>query len=131
MLRMFFWAGILMLTLALAPDFGVLGPAADRGRDKAGVQDLFYIVSETASDMGGICGRRPEVCERFDRIWTQFRNRAVRLTGAAHDWLIGQEFAGNAPPAAGPQAPERAGPPPERNGGDAWHLAETPPEDRQ
>lgn len=127
---MFFWAGILMLALALAPDFGVLGPATERGREKAGIQDVFYIVSETVSDMGEICGRRPRVCEKIDRIWEQFCNRAVYVTGAAHDWLLDRDFTEKIP--ADADTPSRGRPvPPEREpDGDDMYLAETAPDHR-
>jgi hypothetical protein len=128
LLRTLFWAFALMLALALAPDFGVLGPASERGREKAGVQDLFYIVSETASDLGEICTRRPDVCERMARIIEQFRNRAVHLAGDAEEWLVGQQDGDTAPSRA--DRPRRREPSPkaERAGDGRWHLAETPPE---
>lgn len=131
LLRMSFWVALLMLALALAPDFGMLGPAAERGRERAGIQDVFYIVSATASDLSEICERRPDVCKRMDRIWAQFCNRAVRLTGAAHDWLVGQDFARQPPVERTAPASEPANPPREDTGGKALHLAETPPENRQ
>jgi len=128
LLRSVFWLGLILLGLALAPDFGILGPAADRDREKAGFEDLFYVVTETISDLGEICDRRPEVCEKMDRIAEQVYNRAVLITGAAHDWLIGSddpneardraELQGRDGTETGPNQPRR---PP-------YRVAETPRE---
>lgn len=128
LLRNVFWLGLIMLGLALSPDFGVLGPAADRGRERAGFEDLFYVISATISDLGEICDRRPEVCEKLDRIGDQVYNRAVRITGAAHDWLIGSDDESRAPVHA--EAPDRDETEPASNHArrDALRVAETPHE---
>lgn len=126
LLRSLFWAGVFMLVLALAPDFGLLGPAADNGRQKAGLEDLFYVISATVSDLGGICGRRPEVCEKVDRIGEQFRNRAVRITGAAHEWLTDSERNRVVPVQAGTRPVSAPEPPPGRAAGVSYRLAKTP-----
>lgn len=131
LLRNLFWVGVLMLTLAVAPDIGFLGPAAERGRERAGLEDVFFIVSATVSDMGEICDRRPEVCDKLDLISHQFRNRAVRITEAAHDWLTDGGDGEDPPVYARMRSRNELRPPPGRQAGDGWYLAETPPEQRE
>ncbi len=61
---------------------------ADHTRDNPGFGEVVRMIDQTRQDFGGLCDRKPEVCETGLKVGTHLRDRALTLTKAVETWLV-------------------------------------------
>ncbi len=54
-----------------------------------GIGELMHAVDQTWRDIGGLCERKPDVCDMGGRLGGQIRDRALTWTAAFAHWLEG------------------------------------------
>ncbi|SON54864.1 hypothetical protein HDIA_1323 [Hartmannibacter diazotrophicus] len=96
LIRTAFW---LTIVIALIPVDG-REQAADAGEaPPLGAMEAIYAAQATASDLGGFCGRNPNVCQIGGRIASTMALKAKTGARMVYEWIDGEEKAQN--PASG------------------------------